>query len=98
MHFYQLFWCLQLYISCTPYFTGVTSEVFFVCINANFLQMLTMQGFVVNKYDGHSKKVTHLSVSPHKLYFLSCSEDCTLNIWRIMESDAPSNAAVFGKY
>lgn len=60
--------------------------------------MLTMQGFAVNKYEGHSKKVTHLTVSPHKIFFLACSEDCTVKVWRIVETDVPSNAVVYGKY
>lgn len=62
-----------------------------------FVQMLTMQGFVVNKYVGHSRKVTHLAVSPHKIYFLSCSEDCTVKLWRTVETEVPSNASVYGK-
>lgn len=58
-----------------------------VAFSSGVIKMLTMQGFVVNKFEGHLKKVTHLTVSPHKIYFLSCSEDCTVKVWRIMQTD-----------
>lgn len=66
-----------------------------VAFSSGVIKMLTMQGFVVNKYEGHSKKVTHLTVSPHKIFFLSCSEDCTIKVWRILETDVPSSTVVY---
>uniref|UniRef100_A0A1B6CRK5 APAF-1 helical domain-containing protein n=1 Tax=Clastoptera arizonana TaxID=38151 RepID=A0A1B6CRK5_9HEMI len=55
------------------------------------IQIVDSQGIVLRTFEGHNKKVTHLSLSANGQYFLSSSEDCTVKVWKIVDLNSYTN-------